>query len=93
MRQGEAERLDELSEIDRKRSWIVVTSLLALVVLIVTLFLAPPTAMVVVAVIIMISLKKAAVSYRSLGKKRTDLLDSLSSGRARRAEDVRGETE
>lgn len=87
MRQGDAERRDELSAIDRKRSWIVVTALLALVVLMATLFQAPPTAKVVVAVIIIISLKKALVSYRSLGKKKTDLLDDLGSGPARSAND------
>lgn len=93
MSQREAERLDELSEIDRKRSWIVVTALLAVIVLVVTLFRAPPTAIVVVAAIILISLKKAAVSYRSLGKKKSDLLDDLVSGPDRRARGLPRQTE
>ena len=68
------DRRDDLRVIDRKRSWIVATSILALLVLAVALFRAPATPTVVVAIVVMISLKKAAVSYRALGKAKQDLL-------------------
>lgn len=79
MAQRESQSGDDLKAIDRKRSWIVGTAVLALVVLAVALFRAPPGAFVAVAVIILISLKKAAVRYRALGKRKADLLDGLSS--------------
>jgi hypothetical protein len=75
----ESQLPDKLKAIDRKRSWIVLTSVLALVVLAVALFRAPAQAVVVVTLIILVSLKKAAIRYRALGERKTDLLHDLSS--------------
>jgi bacteriorhodopsin len=64
----------ELRKINRKRNWIVVTSVLALMVLAMAILQAPPSAVVIVALIILISIKKAAISYTALGKKKADLM-------------------
>lgn len=78
MTSTEPHQPDELRAIERQRSWIALTSVLAVVVLVVAVFRAPPTAIVVVAAIILIALKKAAVKYHALGKRRADLVRELS---------------
>ena len=67
----------ELKAIERERSRIVLTSVLALVFLVVVYILLkpPPSAVVVVAIIILVALKKAAVRYQDLGKAKAELVD------------------
>lgn len=69
---------DELKAIRKKRFWIVVTSVMAAAVLITAPFFgAPGSAVVVLAAVILISVKKAAVSFVVLGKRRAEVVRSL----------------
>lgn len=79
MTPGTPQRRTELRVIDRERSRIVLTSVLALIVLAVALFRAPPTAVVVVTLLVLVALKKALIRYRALEERKADLRDDGSS--------------
>jgi hypothetical protein len=67
---------ERIATIDRQRSRIVVTSILAVGVLVIAGIRAQPGTVVVVAVMIPIALKKAAVRYRTLGYEKAAVLDA-----------------
>lgn len=69
---------DELKAIQLKRFWIVATSVMAAAVLVISPFFgAPGSAMILLAVVILISVKKAAVSFVALGKRRAEVVQTL----------------
>ena len=66
----------ELTKVVRRQLWIVVTVGLALSLLLVLLFM-DHSGWVIVAIILLVSVKKAFVQFKVLGKRKDELVQQL----------------